>query len=94
MYFKILIKRVVPEHKERDLLPLLLELRTHAAMQPGYISGETLKRIDNPGEELVISNWQSLEAWRRWLTSGERMAIQRRIDTLLGEETRYEIYHY
>ncbi len=94
MYFKILIKRVVPEHKEKELLPLLLELRTHAAVQPGYISGETLKRIDNPGEELVISNWQTLEAWRQWLTSRERMTIQERIDALLGEKTHYEIFHY
>ena len=94
MAFKVFVKRVVPAHKAADLMPLLLELRSHATNQPGYISGETLKRIDNPGEEMVISNWQSLEAWRRWLTSEERMAIQRRIDTLLGEETCYEIYHY
>ena len=94
MPYKILIKRVVPEHKEQELLPLLLELRVHAAMQPGYISGETLRRIDNPGEELVVSTWQTLEAWRQWLTSGERLAIQEKVDRLVGEKTHYEIYTY
>jgi heme-degrading monooxygenase HmoA len=94
MAYKIIIKRIVPEYKVADLNPLLLELRAHATTQPGYISGETLKRVDNPGEELVISTWQTLEDWRMWLTSKERMEIQKRIDLLLGEKTQYEIYTY
>lgn len=92
MAFKVLVKRIVPEQKAAEVMPLLLELRTHATNQPGYISGETLRRVDNPGEELVISNWKTLEAWRAWLTSEERMKIQEKIDRLLGEKTHYEIY--
>jgi len=94
MAYKVLIKRIVPEHKLPVLEPLLLELRTHATTQPGYISGETLKRVDNPGEVLVISTWQTLEACRMWMTSQERVAIQARIDRLLGEKSVYEIYTY
>jgi heme-degrading monooxygenase HmoA len=94
MAYKILIKRLVPAHKVDDLAPLLLELRTHATNQPGYISGETLKRIDNPGEELVISTWQTKENWRLWMTSQVRIEIQNRIDQLLGEKSIYEIYTY
>ena len=94
MGVKVFIKRIVPADKVDDLLPLLQDLRCHAAKQPGYISGETLRRVDNPGEELVISTWRSREAWRAWLTSDERMAIQEKIDHLLGEKTHYEIYTY
>jgi len=94
MAYKILIKRIVPEYKLGDLEPLLLELRAHATTQPGYISGETLKRVDNPGEELVVSTWRTLEDWRLWMTSEERMGIQNRIDRLLGEKSTYEIYTY
>lgn len=94
MGVKVLIKRIVPADKRDDLLPLLQDLRCHAARQPGYISGETLLRVDNPGEELVISTWKSRKAWRAWLTSDERMAIQEKIDLLLGETTHYEIYTY
>jgi heme-degrading monooxygenase HmoA len=94
MGFKVLVKRIVPDHKASEVMPLLLELRTHATNQPGYISGETLRRVDNPGEQLVISNWKTLEAWRAWLTSEERMKIQEKIDRLLGETTHYEIYTY
>jgi heme-degrading monooxygenase HmoA len=94
MAFKVLVKRVVPAQKAADLMPLLLELRSHATNQPGYISGETLKRVDNPGEQLVISNWKTLESWRAWLTSEERLRIQEKVDRVLGEKTEYEIYAY
>ena len=94
MAFKVLVKRVVPAHKAADLMPLLLELRTHATNQPGYISGETLRRVDNPGEQLVISNWKTLESWRAWPTSEERLSVQEKVDRVLGEKTEYEIYTY
>ena len=63
-------------------------------MQPGYISGETLKCIDPPDESeyLVRSTWRSIEDWRRWLHSPERNAIQDEIDAVLLEKTTYRIY--
>jgi len=30
--------------------------------------------------------------WNRWLQSEQRMALQKQIDDLLGEATRYRIY--
>ncbi len=92
MAVKILIKRFVPENKENDLEVLLRLLRERTTSQPGYISGETLKRIDKPGENLVISIWQSVDDWRTWVLSEERTKIQEKIDILLGEDTKYEIY--
>ena len=94
MAYKVFVKRIVPQDRAADLMPLLLELRTLATNQPGYISGETLKRVDNPGEQLVISNWKTLESWRAWLTSEERLRIQERVDRVLEEKTEYEIYAY
>ena len=91
---KIHIKRSVPEDKEEALILLINELRNSTMGQPGYVSGETLTRVDQPGEKLVVSKWQSLSYWNRWYESGERTEIQKKIDTLLGEETQYEIYEY
>jgi len=62
--------------------------------QPGYISGETLKRIDNPGKYLVISTWNSVDNWRQWVINRQRVELQNQIDALLGEKTEYEIYEY
>lgn len=94
MAVKILLKREVPESREIELNQLLKEMRTFCTQQPGYISGETLKRADRPGEFLVISTWQTMEDWRKWVASKERKDIQDKIDELLGVETHYEIYAY
>ena len=91
---KIIIKRIVPLNKAEALKPLLQKLRNLAMQQPGYISGETFKRIDRPGESLVVSSWQSMENWRAWVMSDERRGTQEKIDHLLGEKTDYEVYTY
>lgn len=94
MAVKIFIRRVIAEERINDLLPLFRHLRNLATNQPGYISGETLKRIDSPDQYLVISTWQSLDDWRQWVVSRERIEVQNEIDARLAEETIYEIYQY
>jgi heme-degrading monooxygenase HmoA len=94
MEVKIIIKRIVPQNKKEALKPLLQKLRNLAMQQAGYISGETFKRIDRPGESLVVSTWQSMEDWRIWVMSDERRGTQEKIDHLLGEKTDYEVYTY
>ena len=92
MTVKILIKRTVSDISIERLDFLLRRMRSVCLMQPGYVSGQTLRRLDKPGEFLVISIWESLEDWESWFNSTERTEIQFEIDDLLGEETRYEIY--
>ena len=91
---RIHIRRAVPEDKQEKLRRLVNELRSITMGTPGYIAGETLSRLDKPGESLVVTKWQSLFYWNQWFASQERAEIQRKIDQLLGEETRYEIYEY
>ena len=94
MAVKILIRRQVPQEKARDMIPLFRQMRASATAQSGYITGETLRSLDNPLEFMVISTWQSTDDWDRWLKSNERKKIQKKIDTLLGGETKYDIFHY
>lgn len=94
MAIKIIIKRTISEDKVKYLTPLLKQLRALANNQPGYISGETMKRMDRPGEYLVISTWKSLEEWEKWLSSDERNGVQNKIDIILGKKTEYEVYTY
>jgi heme-degrading monooxygenase HmoA len=94
MAVKIFISRVIAEERINGLLPLFRRLRNLATNQPGYISGETLKRIDSPGKYLVISTWESLDDWRRWVVSRERIEVQNEIDARMDDETVYEIYQY
>jgi heme-degrading monooxygenase HmoA len=91
---RIHIRRKVPENKADDLKLLINRLRGVTMGTPGYIAGETLKRIDKPGESLVVTKWQSEFYWEQWLQSKERSEIQDKIDRLLGSATQYEIYDY
>lgn len=91
---RVHIKRKVPEEKKEALLVLINQLRSITMGVPGYITGETLKRVDKPGEILVVTKWQSIYYWNAWLQGTERAKIQKQIDSLLGDETRYEIYEF
>jgi heme-degrading monooxygenase HmoA len=94
MAVKVLIKRIVPEEKAKKMIPLFRQMRSLASTEPGYISGETLKRLDRSNEFLVISTWNSSDDWNQWLKSEKRKETQAQIDGLLGGSTDYEIYHY
>ena len=94
MAVKALIKRSIPADKAKQMIPLFRQMRALAMTMDGYISGETLRNLNNPEEFLVISSWQSSDEWVKWLKSPERQKIQARIDELLGGQTQYELYHY
>ena len=92
MAVQVIIKRKFKIDNPKELIPLLTELRNHAKVQPGYISAQTLKNIDNPGEYLVVSTWETADDWKKWLQSKERRDIQGEVDSLIGEKTFYEIF--
>lgn len=92
MTVKIFITRKVSQENILDLTVLLKKLRSLTLNQPGYIYGETLKRVDKGDECMVISTWRSLEDWEAWLNNEERNSIQKEIDGLLGQTTQYAVY--
>ena len=94
MAVKIIIKRSIPPEKSGQLMSLFKKLRSLAMNQPGYISGETLQNVDTPGEIVVISTWQTVDEWQRWVTHKERLKIQSQIDMLLDIKTEYTVYQY
>ena len=93
MAIHVIIKRKVKQgHQSKELVPLLLQMRSLAMYKPGYISGETLCDIEHPGECLVISRWETVEDWNKWARSQERAMMEGKIETLSGEKTEYHIY--
>ena len=93
MAVAVMIKRKVkPGDQARKLIPLILQLRALATYQPGYISGETLRNIAFPEECLVVSTWETLNDWKKWLNSKKRTELNKKIEKLTGEKTDYNIY--
>ena len=93
MSIEVMIKRKITQGPQaRQVVPLILQLRTLATFQPGYISGRTLFNVENPEDCLVISEWQTMEDWYRWMKSKERGVIQAKIEAAAGEQTEYSVY--
>ena len=93
MAISVIIQRKFKDKTNADKLPpLIVKLRSLATSQPGYITGKTFRCLDCEGEYLVISTWNSLDDWSRWLNSEQRMEIQKQVDDLLGEKTQYRVY--
>lgn len=93
MAISVMIQRKFSDkEKAVKLAPLIVKLRSLATIQPGYINGKTFHCLDCPGEYMVISTWNSLDDWNRWLNSQDRKALQEQVDDLLGEKTQYRIY--
>ena len=94
MAVRVLIRRIVLRNKAKDMIPLFRQMRALAINQEGYISGETLRNLDDPEEYIVISTWNSADEWKSWMANSERKEIQEKVDLLLGGETEYKIFHY
>lgn len=93
MAISIIIKRTIKdEATAKKIAPLMLQLRSMASVQPGFITNQTFSCIDCEGEYLVISTWNELGDWNKWMHSEDRMAIQHKIDEILGEKTLYRYY--
>ena len=94
MAIRVFVKRAVADDRVETLRGYIDKLRCMTTGQPGYVSGETLRRIDHTGEILVISKWKTQKDWQRWFESAERTKVQQHIDELLGVPTTYEIYDF
>jgi len=92
MSIKVMIKRKWQVDKPEELLPMLAVLRDAAREQPGFISGETLRSLDDPEDFLVISIWETAEDWTKWMQNKKRRDLQGRVDSMIGERTFYEIF--
>ena len=87
---RVIIKRRVKEGE--NIGRLLRHLRAEAMPQRGYMTGETLISTNDRNLVTVISTWRSLEDWKKWEKSQQRVRIERQIQALLAEGPLIETY--
>ncbi len=92
MSVQVMSKRKFQIEETEKMISLLAELNSRSKEQPGRISRETLRSLDNPREYLVRCEWETVEDWDKWLHSKERRDIQGKIDSLIGEKTFFEVF--
>ncbi len=92
MAVKVFIKRVVKKGRTEAVVKLLMDVRSQALEQPGYISGETLVNHYDPCNIAVVSTWQTIDDWIRWQESDQRAAIEDQLESLQEMPANFEIY--
>ena len=88
----IIIKRVFRMDQTEQLVPLLKELRAKSEQQPGFISRTTYSKLNDPGELIVIMEWETADDWIKWMNTKEAKDLQWQIDSIIGEKTFFEVY--
>ncbi len=92
MQVKIISRRLFKLNHKEELIPLLKKLRELAEKQQGFISRGTYSSLNDPGEYIVISEWETADQWIEWMNLEEIRAIQGDIDSLIGEKTFFDVY--
>ena len=92
MAVKILIKRKFKDGNLKAAARLLINNRNGAMQQPGYISSETMQRLEDPNQITVVSMWQDIDAWEAWKNSETRLNNEKEAIDLFVGETEYEHY--
>jgi heme-degrading monooxygenase HmoA len=89
---KVMQERRVKKKNLARLVAMLNDLRATAIRQPGYVTGETLIKGNDPIDVLVISTWISEDHWKAWTTSEERIELNDMITGIIEGEARINIY--
>lgn len=91
---RVIIERHCQPDKIAEMESLLVQLRTMAMKQHGYISGETLHSIEDPSLWLVISTWVDVDLWKVWETMPERREITGKIESLMVGHEKVSTYNF
>ncbi len=94
MAIRVFIEREIQPGNDLKLHNILMQLRTKAMLQKGYITGETLRDVTSATKFLVIGTWNSLEDWNAWQADPERKKIQAELEKLLKVPEKYGVYTY
>jgi heme-degrading monooxygenase HmoA len=88
---KVLIERTIAEGLEGNYEQTIVELLSQAERSPGYLGGESYKDGKRSNHYVVISSWESINAWQLWFNSAERMEMLNKIGIFLKEPERFTV---
>jgi len=95
MTVRVIIEREVKPGQEDKMNHLMMQARSRTVHCKGYMSGETLRAVDNLSKFLTISNWKSVEDWNAWENHPDRAKLQAEMAPLLLSKEKCTVYtHY
>lgn len=91
---RVMIERRFQAGKEAELENLLVELRSRAMAQPGYVSGETLRALDDPSLWIVLSTWLDVSFWKDWEVNPDRREIEGKIGRIASAPAKVSAFSF
>ncbi len=92
MPIKVIIKRKFKNPDFKEISNMLVQARTNAMNERGYISSETLKSVDDPNEIVVLSMWERREDWENFKDCDARKALESGFAEMLDSPTQAVVY--
>ena len=62
----------------KKIEPILMQLRSYAMQYPGFVDAEFLVSEGDQSVGVMISTWEKMENWRKWVGSKGTEALLRR----------------
>lgn len=91
MAVTVLIDRTFKPEGIEKAYEVLVQLRSLATLEPGYISGQTLVASNNPNRLVVMATWASVQQWENWRDSEPRAKQNAELKPLLASPEKVDI---
>lgn len=88
---RVIIERHIKENCLHDYLDMIRTARNRATSVEGFIAGEVLQEKSNQNLAVIISSWETFEAWETWASSGERLSVLEEMRPLLESDEKITI---
>jgi heme-degrading monooxygenase HmoA len=76
----------------KNVEPILMQLRSYAMQCPGFITAEFMVSEGDGSVGIMISTWETMENWRKWVGSKGTETLLRRARTAVTEAPRITAY--
>ena len=88
---RVIIERFIAESLEANYEDTAKETLQKAIRAPGFISGESLKDIQNSRHRFILCNWRSIQDWQIWQQSKERKDMMDKLNLMLEKDEKFTI---
>jgi len=85
---RVIIERFISETLEIHYEDTAKQTLQSAIRAPGFISGESLRDINNPRHHILLCKWRSVEDWQLWLASHERRTMMAKLSLMFDREEK------
>ena len=85
---RVLIERYVDNSLEQHYEIAARKVLQGAVQAPGFISGESLRDMQDPTHRLILCTWTTVQQWQQWYASQTRHSLMAELSPMLDKEEK------